>query len=88
MLKNIFLLALFGFAILGCGGNTPTESEASLPEMDRALQTVAMAKGRFPEKVEELTEFLALQGKRLPTPSPGKKFMIDSTNRNVVLISQ
>lgn len=77
-----------GFALIGCGKKTPTESEASLPELDRALQSVAMAKGKLPERVEELSEFLALQGKRLPTAPPGKKYVIDSTNRNVVLVSQ
>lgn len=88
MLKNILLAAFFGWAVLGCGKKAAAGSEATLPELDRALQTVAMAKGRFPEKLEELNEFLALQKKRLPTPPPGKKFVIDSTNHSVVLISQ
>ncbi|MEO5802824.1 MAG: hypothetical protein ABIR24_04790 [Verrucomicrobiota bacterium] len=87
-LKKIFLFLLFGFALVGCGKKTADPSEASLPELNRALQTVAMAKGKFPERVEDLTEFLALQKKRLPTPPPGKKLVIDSTNRIVVLVDQ
>ncbi len=47
-----------------------------------------MAKGKFPEKMDDLAELLALQGKRLPTPPPGKKFLIDSTNRIVILTRQ
>ncbi|MEO6034365.1 MAG: hypothetical protein ABIQ35_03835 [Verrucomicrobiota bacterium] len=86
MLNRICLLALFGFFLLGCGKKTSSQSDASLPELNRALQSVAMAKGRFPENVDDLSEFLALQGKRVPAPPPGKKFVIDATNRVVVLV--
>lgn len=88
MLKNIFLLALIGLSLAACGKKSLSETEATLPELDRALQSVAMAKGKLPEKVEELSEFMALQGKRLPTPPPGKKYVIDSTNRTIILVSQ
>ena len=88
MLKNIFLLALIGLSLGACGKKSVSETEATLPELDRALQSVAMAKGKLPEKIEELSEFMALQGKRLPTPPPGKRYVIDTTNRRVVLVSQ
>ena len=88
MWKNIFLLALISFSLAACGKKSPSETEATLPELDRALQSVAMVKGKLPEKVEELSEFIALQGKRLPTPPPGKKYVIDTTNRRVVLVSR
>ena len=87
-LKNIVLLLLFGLALAGCSKKTTAGTEATLPELDRALQTVSMAKGKLPEKPEELNEFLALQGKRLPTPPPGKKFVIDPATRTVVLTNQ
>ena len=41
-----------------------------------------MAKGKSPNYLEELTELLTLQGKRLPTPPPGKKIVINCTNHN------
>lgn len=88
MWKNILLFALISFSLAACGEKTSSEIEATLPELDRALQSVAMAKGKLPEKVEELSEFMALQGKRLPTPPPGKQYVIDTTNRRVVLVSQ
>jgi len=88
MIKNILLIALCGTAMVGCGKKETASSEASLPELDLALQSAAVANGKFPEKIDELREFLALQGKRLPAPPPGKQFAIDSTNRTVVLISK
>ena len=88
MWKNILLLALISLSLAACGKKSSPETEATLPELDRALQSVAMAKGKLPEKVEELSEFIALQGKRLPAPPPGKRYVIDSTNRRVVLVAQ
>lgn len=86
--KNLLALALISLALAGCKKKAPVTSEASLPELDRALQSVAMAKGKFPEQVEDISEFLALQGKRIPTPLPGKKYVVDSTNRCVIVVSQ
>jgi hypothetical protein len=88
MWKSIFLLTLISFSLAACGKKSSSETEATLPELDRAMQSIAMAKGKLPEKVEELSEFMALQGKRLPAAPPGKQYVIDSTNRRVVLVSQ
>ncbi|MEO7299532.1 MAG: hypothetical protein ABI042_13260 [Verrucomicrobiota bacterium] len=88
MWKNILLFALISFSLAACGKKSSSETEATLPELDRALQSVTMAKGKLPEKVEELSEFMALQGKRLPIPPSGKRYVIDRTNRKVVLVSQ
>ena len=88
MWKNILLLVLISCSLAACGQKTSPQTEATLPELDRALQSVAMKKGKLPEKVEELSEFMALQGKRLPTPPPGKRYVIDAPNRKVVLVSQ
>ncbi len=82
------MLTLISFSLAACGKKSSSETEATLPELDRALQSVAMAKGKLPEKVEELSEFIALQGKRLPTPPPRKQYGIDKTNRRVVLVNQ
>ena len=76
------LLLLIGVTHVGCGGKAGSASEASLLELDRAWQTGAMAKGKSPNYLEELTELLTLQGKRLPTPPPGKKIVINCTNHN------
>ena len=88
MIKKILLITLCGAALVGCGKKETAASEASLVELDLALQSAAVANGKFPEKIDELSDFLALQGKRLPAPPPGKQFAIDSTNRTIILVSQ
>ena len=74
----------------GCskGASTQKGPEASLPELNRALQTWVMAKGAFPADVNELTNFPTLQGKRLPAAPPGKKLTMDHATRQVVFADQ
>ncbi len=85
------LLACVLAALLanGCSkASSHNGSEATLPELTRALQTWVMAKGAYPSEVSELTNFPTLQGKRLPTPPPGKKLAIDTATRQVVFADQ
>jgi hypothetical protein len=91
-MKSLILLCLV--AALGAGGCskggtcTPQGPEATLPELTRALQTWIMTKGSLPADVNALTNFPTLQGKRLPSPPPGKKLAIDSATRQIVFVDQ
>ena len=89
MFKLILLsCVLMGLAAAGCSKGAQKGPEASLPELNRALQTWVMAKGTFPTDVSELTNFPTLQGKRLPAAPPGKKVAIDRATRQVVFVDQ
>ena len=74
----------------GCGrkNNTGLESAASLDDLNRALSVVAMHAGTFPPPTNELAKFLALSGKTMPVPPPGKKLVIDPDRRQFVLVDQ
>lgn len=79
------------FLALTLAGCSPRESaaarpEATLEELNAALGTWVMAKGRPPQSVSELTNFPALKGKRLPASPPGKKLAIDAGKRQVALV--
>jgi len=62
-------------------GNT-----TSLDELNRAVAVVAMRDGKFPPSTNELERFLALSGKSMPVPPPGKKLAFDSDTRRFVLV--
>jgi hypothetical protein len=75
--------------LAGCGkSGGPAGEEASIPELNRALQVWVMSKASLPANVSDLTNFPALQGKRMPTPPPGKKLAIDPRSRQVIFVDQ
>jgi len=81
------------FLALTLSGCSPRESaaarpEATLEELNAALGTWVMAKGRPPQSVSELTNFPALKEKRLPAPPPGKKLALDAARRRVVFADE
>lgn len=90
-MRPLFLasLLLLGFAT-GCGhkNNTGTASAASLDDLNRALSVVAMRSGYSPPPTNELAKFLALSGKTMPVPPPGKKLVIDPVERQFVVVDQ
>jgi hypothetical protein len=90
MLKQLILCVLLAAAAGGCskGPSAGKGSEASLPELSRALQTWVVTKGSYPNDLSELTNFPALRGKRLPAAPPGKKLGIDPATRQVVFLDQ
>jgi len=90
-MKHLFLSGLLFFALAtGCGRKTNPglESAASLDDLNRALSVVAMHAGTFPPPTNELAKFLALSGKTMPVPPPGKKLVIDPVQRQFVLVDQ
>lgn len=85
-MAGVFLVLTFA----GCSQREGAAggSEAPLKELNGALATWVMAKGRAPRTVDELTNFPALKGKRLPTPPTGKKLAIDARKREVVMVDE
>ena len=84
------LALCMGLSLAGCSKKVATDirTEASLEELNVALDTWMMVKGTIPPTVSELTNFPALKTKRLPTASPGKKLAIDPATRRVVFANE
>lgn len=73
----------------GCDGKkTGAQNAASLEDLNRALTVVTMRSGSFPPSTNELSAFLAISGKTMPVPPPGKKLVIDPDSRQFVLVDQ
>jgi len=89
-MRHFFLtcLVVLGLAS-GCGQKkTGAGNAASLDELNRALTVVSMRSGSFPPSTNELAAFLAISGKTIPAPPPGKKLVIDPGKREFVLVDQ
>jgi len=90
-MKYLLLSALLvvGFTT-GCGHkkNTGPENAASLEDLNRALSVVAMRTGYVPPPTNELAKFLALSGKTMPVPPPGKKLVLDPVKRQFSLMNE
>jgi hypothetical protein len=87
LLLPIFLVILA--LASGCGHKkTGAENAASLDDLNRALAVVTMRSGSFPPATNELAEFLAISGKTMPIPPPGKRLAIDPGKRQFVLVDQ
>ncbi|MEI7935652.1 MAG: hypothetical protein WCK27_03095 [Verrucomicrobiota bacterium] len=86
-LLSICLLVL-GLAC-GCGHKTTgAENPASLDELNRALTVVTMRGGSFPPSTNDLVTLLAMSGKTMFVPPPGKRLVIDPDTRQFVLVDQ
>lgn len=89
-MRHLFLtfLVVLGLAS-GCGQKkTGAANAASLDDLNRALAVVAMRGGSFPPPTNELATFLAISGKTMPVPPPGKRLVIDPKKRQFVLVDQ
>jgi len=74
---------------LGCGHKTAVaDHQASLEDLNRALTVVAMHSGYAPPPTNEVVKFLALTGKSMPMPPPGKKLVLDPVQRQFVWADQ
>lgn len=91
-LASLVLLACIVVLPLGCSRQNRDGSaglpEASLTELNSALDSWMMMKGTMPQNVSDLTNFPALRTKRLPVPPPGKKLILDPATRQVVFADQ
>ena len=93
------IVRVLGLACLSClltstGCSKKSDPAASLPEATMAELNRAYAQwemisvGPAPKTVEGLTNSYLLKGKRLPTVPTGKKLVLDSSRRQVVLADQ
>lgn len=74
---------------LGCGHKTAVaDNPASLDDLNRALTVVAMHSGYRPPPTNEVVKFLALTGKSMSVPPPGKKLVLDPVQRQFVWADQ
>jgi hypothetical protein len=89
-MKYILLAGVLALGLItGCGQKkAATEKTASLEELNRALTVVAMRAGYSPPPTNALAKFLALTGKTMPVPPPGKKLVIDPAKRQFVLVDE
>lgn len=75
--------------VVGCSRTSSrAETEASLPELNRALQMWVMGHGSVPSDLSQLTNIPTLKGKRLPAPPPGKKLAFDPGTRQITYVDQ
>lgn len=73
----------------GCGPKkSGAQNPASLDELNRALSVVTMRGGSFPPGTNELAAFLAISGKTMLVPPPGKKLVLDPNQRQFILVDQ
>ena len=89
-MKPLLLAALLVLGLTaGCRrSNTEQANAVSLDELNQALALVEMRNGYNPPPTNELATFLALSGKTMPIPPPGKKLVIDPVQRRFVLVDQ
>lgn len=88
----VLVLCVAGFSA-GCSkspnrNGAANQPEATLAELNSALDSWTMMKGGLPPSVSALTNFPALRNKRLPAAPPGKKLAIDSATRQVVFFDE
>ncbi len=82
-------MVLMTLLMAGCGRQSSGPAvEATLPELNRAVRVWTMRNGTAPQDISQLTNFLALQGKSLPKPPPGKKLAIDPASRQMIFADQ
>lgn len=90
-MKHIFLTCLLLIGLTsGCGKKTTATAQnpASLDELNRAFAVVSMHGGSAASSTNELARFLALGGKTMPVPPPGKKLAFDPAKQQFVLVDQ
>jgi hypothetical protein len=79
---------LLGLLSGGCGKSASPKDEITLEELNRAIRMTAMSPAGTVKQVSELTNFPAFKGRRLPTPPPGKKFVINPATREIAIVDQ
>lgn len=79
------LITLLICVVAGCGSDSSGGAEATVADLNRAYRAWGMTRGSFPTNVYELTNYPALQGKRFPALPPGKRLIVDSKSRQIVV---
>jgi hypothetical protein len=83
---GLILTAMLALSGASCSKQSSVQrNEASLPELNRALQTWVISRGSYPNEINELTNFPTLRGKQLPQLPPGKRLIIDPNTSQIVV---
>ena len=89
MLRILILAAALLIGGTGCSKNpSQAGAEATLPELNRAMQMWFMTQGSYPTDVNQLTNSPALKGKHLPAPPAGKKLALDPVAHEITYVDQ
>lgn len=91
------LLSLLAFALPGCKKRSvaapvsaqpaqPPNPEKDLPELTMAVRAYYLSQGKHPATLDDLVQARCLPG--LPTPPPGKKYVIDAKKLEAALVDQ
>jgi hypothetical protein len=87
MLKKLIPCLVVALAVLGCGQKSPKNSgAATVEDLNRALGLMTLSGAPLPRDIIELTNFPTLQGKTLPVPPAGKKYVVDRAAQRVVVV--
>jgi len=86
----LLALGFCALVITGCGkASAPTPNgEVTVAEMNQALRMMAISPLGTPRTVDELTNFSTLKGRPFPAPPAGKKFVINPSAHQVVIVNQ
>ena len=84
---KILVLALVAMiGSVGCGSRHESKGNtATLEELNRAVDMIAMQSGRFPPDTNQVVKFLTAWGKSMTEVPPGKSLVLDSKTRHYVL---
>ena len=84
------LVVVLMSVLAGCARHETAmkQPEVSIDELNSAVTTWWMVKGKLPQNVNELTNLRSLQTRRLPTAPPGKKLAIDPVTHLVILVDE
>ena len=86
-MKTWLPVLLSAVGVCGCGRQDAQNSgEATLDDLNRVYSVMCIGTARRPATVNDLTNFPSLRGKTLPKPPPGKKLVIDPSQRKVVFV--
>lgn len=65
---------------------TPPNPQTDLPKLVEAVRSHVMSQGKAPDTLDDLVKSGCID--RLPTPPPGKKYVLDAKKTGVVLVNQ
>jgi hypothetical protein len=90
MAVSILASGFCALVITGCGKTSAPKAngEVTLAEMNQAVRMMAISPLGTPRTVDELTNFATLQGRPFPAPPAGKKFAINPSTHQVIIVNQ
>lgn len=96
-MRIMLLLCLLGLAPCGCKKRPPAtpvsnqpaappNPSTDLPKLVEAVRSHVMSQGKPPETLDDLVKNGCIG--QLPTPPPGKKYVLDAKKTGVVLVNE